>query len=91
MDARQEREPNPMNRTNVERKSERELVVTRTFNGPPRIVFEAWTVVACRPRVGSRASRSPTGARRRYGLGDGGASRRRAVHLIPRRLGKLRL
>jgi uncharacterized protein YndB with AHSA1/START domain len=27
----------------VERKSERELVVTRTFNGPPRIVFEAWT------------------------------------------------
>jgi uncharacterized protein YndB with AHSA1/START domain len=31
------------NRTTVERKSERELVVTRTFNGPPRIVFEAWT------------------------------------------------
>jgi uncharacterized protein YndB with AHSA1/START domain len=27
----------------VERKSERELVVTRTFNGPARIVFEAWT------------------------------------------------
>jgi uncharacterized protein YndB with AHSA1/START domain len=27
----------------VERKSEREVVVTRTFNGPPRIVFEAWT------------------------------------------------
>ena len=26
----------------MERKSERELVVTRTFNGPPRIVFEAW-------------------------------------------------
>ena len=25
------------------RKSERELVVTRTFNGPARIVFEAWT------------------------------------------------
>jgi uncharacterized protein YndB with AHSA1/START domain len=24
-------------------KSERELVVTRTFNGPARIVFEAWT------------------------------------------------
>jgi uncharacterized protein YndB with AHSA1/START domain len=32
-----------MNRTTVERKSERELVVTRTFNGPARIVFEAWT------------------------------------------------
>jgi uncharacterized protein YndB with AHSA1/START domain len=31
------------NRTTVERKTERELVVTRTFNGPARIVFEAWT------------------------------------------------
>jgi uncharacterized protein YndB with AHSA1/START domain len=31
------------NRTTVERKSERELVVTRTFNGPARIVFEART------------------------------------------------
>jgi uncharacterized protein YndB with AHSA1/START domain len=31
------------NRSTVERKSERELVVTRTFNGPARIVFEAWT------------------------------------------------
>jgi len=30
-------------RTTVERKSERELVVTRTFNAPARIVFEAWT------------------------------------------------
>lgn len=29
--------------TSVERKSERELIVTRTFNGPPRILFEAWT------------------------------------------------
>jgi uncharacterized protein YndB with AHSA1/START domain len=37
-------EPNPMkNPTTVERKSERELVVTRTFNGPAHIVFEAWT------------------------------------------------
>jgi uncharacterized protein YndB with AHSA1/START domain len=27
----------------VERKSEREVVVTRTINGPARIVFEAWT------------------------------------------------
>ena len=44
MDARRESEPGPMkNRTMVERKSERELVVTRTFNGPARIVFEAWT------------------------------------------------
>jgi uncharacterized protein YndB with AHSA1/START domain len=31
------------NRTTVERKSDRELVTTRTFNGPARIVFEAWT------------------------------------------------
>ncbi|HEY7171741.1 MAG TPA: SRPBCC family protein [Vicinamibacterales bacterium] len=31
------------NRTTVERTSEREIVVTRTFNGPARIVFEAWT------------------------------------------------
>ena len=44
MDARRESEPTPMkNCTTVERKSERELVVTRTFNGPARIVFEAWT------------------------------------------------
>jgi uncharacterized protein YndB with AHSA1/START domain len=44
MDARRESEPRPMkNRTTVERKSERELVVTRTFNGPAHIVFEAWT------------------------------------------------
>ena len=27
----------------VERTSERELVVTRTVNGPARLVFEAWT------------------------------------------------
>ena len=31
------------NRTTVERKSARELVVTRTFDGPARLVFEAWT------------------------------------------------
>ena len=44
MDARRESEPAPMkNRTTVERTSERELVVTRTVNGPARIVFEAWT------------------------------------------------
>jgi uncharacterized protein YndB with AHSA1/START domain len=44
MDARKESEPTPMkNRTTVERKSDRELVVTRTFDGPARIVFEAWT------------------------------------------------
>ncbi len=31
------------NSTVVERKSERELVVTRTVNGPASLVFEAWT------------------------------------------------
>ncbi|WP_437278562.1 SRPBCC family protein [Sorangium sp. So ce375] len=44
MDTRRESEPTTLkNRTTVERKSERELVVTRTVNGPARIVFEAWT------------------------------------------------
>jgi len=44
MDARGKSEPTrTKNHTTVERKSERELVVTRTFNGPARIVFEAWT------------------------------------------------
>jgi uncharacterized protein YndB with AHSA1/START domain len=39
MDARKESD----SRTRAERKSERELVVTRTFDAPARIVFEAWT------------------------------------------------
>ena len=44
MNARRESEATPMkNRTTVERKSDREVVVTRTFNAPARIVFEAWT------------------------------------------------
>src|SRR5215469_11564416 len=44
MDARSESEPTPVkNLTTAERKSERELIVTRTFNAPARIVFEAWT------------------------------------------------
>ena len=44
MDARRESEATPgKNRTEVERKSERELVVTRTVNAPARLVFEAWT------------------------------------------------
>src|SRR6186713_822702 len=44
MDATSESELTPMkNPTTVERKSERELVVTRTFDAPASIVFEAWT------------------------------------------------
>ena len=31
------------NETRVEQKSEREIVITRTFNASARIVFEAWT------------------------------------------------
>lgn len=42
MSARSERGP-MKNHTTVERKSERELVVMRTFDAPARIVFEAWT------------------------------------------------
>src|SRR5918911_4965295 len=44
MNARIEGRPGPAkNRTTVERKSDREVVVTRTINGPTRIVFEAFT------------------------------------------------
>ena len=44
MDARSQNEPaTAKNRTTTERKSDRELVVTRTFNAPARLVFEAWT------------------------------------------------
>jgi uncharacterized protein YndB with AHSA1/START domain len=32
-----------MNETTLELKGDREIVITRTFNGPPRIVFDAWT------------------------------------------------
>jgi len=39
-----EGKPGPVkNRTTVERTSDREVVVTRTINGPARIVFEAFT------------------------------------------------
>src|SRR4029434_6573643 len=44
MNARIESKPGPVkNRTTVERKSNREVVVTRTINGPARIVFEAFS------------------------------------------------
>ena len=44
MDVRRESEATPMkNLTRVERKSEREVVVTHTVNAPARLVFEAWT------------------------------------------------
>ena len=44
MDVSRDNERTPAkNRTTVERKSDRELVITRTINGPARIVYEAWT------------------------------------------------
>lgn len=43
MDARKSSEAAVKNRTTVERKSDRELVVTRMFDGPPHLVFQAWT------------------------------------------------
>jgi uncharacterized protein YndB with AHSA1/START domain len=44
MDAGRESEPAPArNRTTTERKSACEMVVTRTFDAPVRLVFEAWT------------------------------------------------
>ena len=44
MDAKVECDPtSAKNDTTMERKSEREIVVTRTFKAPARIVFEAWT------------------------------------------------
>lgn len=44
MSARRESEHTSVkNITTVERKSDREIVVTRTFDAPARIVYEAWT------------------------------------------------
>jgi len=44
MDAAGKSEAAPLQgRTSIERKSECEVVVTRTFDAPARIVFEAWT------------------------------------------------
>ena len=44
MNAKIESKPGPVkNRTTVERTSDREVVVTRTLNGPARLVFEAFT------------------------------------------------
>ena len=33
----------PLNKTQVERTSDRDMVVTRTFDAPPHVVFKAWT------------------------------------------------
>jgi len=44
MDAKRGDEPGfQEGRTTVERTTDRELVTTRSFNGPARLVYEAWT------------------------------------------------
>lgn len=43
MAARNAGESENQNQTTMERESERGLVITRRFNGPARIVFDAWT------------------------------------------------
>ena len=44
MDASSQDELAPMQHiTNVERKTDREVVVTRSFDAPARLVFEAWS------------------------------------------------
>jgi len=43
MVARRQSEPTRKSTTKVERESDRELVVTRTFDAPARVVFDAWT------------------------------------------------
>jgi uncharacterized protein YndB with AHSA1/START domain len=41
--AQKESEAAAMNQTSMELKGDREIVIARTFNGPARIVFDAWT------------------------------------------------
>src|SRR5215510_8275107 len=43
MDQQVTNQPAAQNVTSVERKGDRELVVTRTFDAEPRIVFKAWS------------------------------------------------
>ena len=43
MDQQASSEAGAQNRTVVERKSDRELVVTRVFDAPPSMVFKAWS------------------------------------------------
>jgi uncharacterized protein YndB with AHSA1/START domain len=42
MDRQTIEHPVAQNRTDVQRRSDRELVVTRVFDAPPHIVFKAW-------------------------------------------------
>ena len=93
MDARRESEPTPVkNRMIVERKSERELVVTRTINGPARIVFEAfthpellrrwWVPKSCGVSLLSCEMDVRVGGRYRLVFGDGGEFFGRYIEVI---------
>jgi uncharacterized protein YndB with AHSA1/START domain len=83
MGAGRDSEPTMNSRTTVERKSERELVITRTFNAPPRIVFEAWTTPELLKRWWAPKSSGMvltsceadvrTGGRYRFEFGNGGS------------------
>jgi len=82
MDASRNDELAPTNNvTRVERKSDREVVVTRWFDAPPRVVFEAWSNPELfkrwwLPKSMGMMLRScemdvRTGGRYRLGFGDG--------------------
>jgi uncharacterized protein YndB with AHSA1/START domain len=43
MNAKEKSEDEATKRTTVERRSDREVVVTRSFDAPARLVFEAWS------------------------------------------------
>jgi uncharacterized protein YndB with AHSA1/START domain len=43
MVAREGSDTMPVNQTTLELQGDREIVISRTFNGPARIVFDAWT------------------------------------------------
>jgi len=43
MDQQTTDHPAAQNRTQIERKSDRELIVTRVFDAPPSTVFKAWS------------------------------------------------
>jgi uncharacterized protein YndB with AHSA1/START domain len=88
------------NRTTVERKSERELIVTRTFNAPARVVFEAWTTPELLKRWWAPSSLGMSllscevdvrsGGRYRFEFGRAGAPQRMAffgkyLEVIPQR------
>src|ERR1700761_514235 len=86
MDAGKAMDPGKQgDRTTVERKSERELVITRTFNGPARLVFEAWTTPELLKRWWAPKSSGMTllsceadvrsGGKYRFEFGDGASKR----------------